>query len=180
VIDPYKLLELFMPDNKMSRRDWFRLRPRAAETASQPAITETVPQTEAVAPTVNTMGETPHCLQPIAHPENHDGMNLADLPPMREALLSEEQVRQLFNDIESLGSDILLMQRSARSRRASPTTATTAEQLRTAQETLLSGSVPRVQIRYHWEAANWIDTLERKDDGVRLIRIAHAKPSQRS
>ncbi|MFT4558047.1 MAG: hypothetical protein ACI92S_003421, partial [Planctomycetaceae bacterium] len=114
------------------------------------------------------------------------------LPPMREALLSEEQVRQLFADIESLGSDILLMQRSERSQRATASKATaskataskataskatTAEQLRTAQDSLLSGSVPRVQIRYHWEEANWIDTLEGRDDGVRLVRISHNKPT---
>lgn len=60
-----------------------------------------------------------------------------------------------------------------------PTTATTAEQLRTAQDTLLSGSIPRVQIRYYWQDMNWIDTLERREDGLRLIRIAHAKTPQR-
>ena len=119
------------------------------------------------------MGEAPNGLQPIAHPENHDGMNLSELPPMREALLSEEQVRQLFSDIKVLASDILLMQRSARSQRATASKTTTAEQLRAAQETLLSGTVPRVQIRYQWQAANWIDTLERRDNGVRLIRITH-------
>lgn len=119
------------------------------------------------------MGETPNGLQAIAHPVNHDGMDLAELPPMREALLSEEQVRQLFSDIESVASDILLMQRSARSQRAAASKVTTEEQLRLAQATLLSGDAPRVQIRYHWQEANWIDTLERRDDGVRLIRITH-------
>ncbi|NQV25522.1 MAG: hypothetical protein HQ518_14275 [Rhodopirellula sp.] len=119
------------------------------------------------------MGEVPNGLQAIAHPVNHDGMDLAELPPMREALLSEDQVRQLFSDIESLASDILLMQRSARSQRAAASKVTTEEQLRMAQDALLSGDVPRVQIRYRWQEANWIDTLERRDDGVRLIRIAH-------
>ena len=157
-------------DNKMSRRDWFRLRPRHTESNDA-----------ASGGTVNvggqSMGEAPDVLQTVAHPVNHDGMDLAELPPMREALLSEEQVRQLFSDIDSLASDILLMQRSARSQRATASKATTAEQLRTAQESLLSGNVPRVQIRYHWQEANWIDTLEARDDGVRLVRISHNKPT---
>jgi hypothetical protein len=157
-------------DPKMSRRDWFRLRPRPAE--SNDKVSESKSDKTPNGPE-HSMGETPNGLQAIAQPVNHDGMDLAELPPMREALLSEEQVRQLFSDIESLGSDVLLMQRSARSQRAAASTVTTEKQLRLAQATLLSGDVPRVQIRYHWQEANWIDTLERRDDGVRLIRIAH-------
>jgi hypothetical protein len=158
-------------DHKMSRRDWFRLRPRPAE--SNDTDSNDTGSDKTVDAPRHSMGETPNGLQAIAHPVNHDGMDLAELPPMREALLSEEQVRQLFADIESLASDILLMQRSARSQRAAASKVTTEELLRLAQATLLSGDVPRVQIRYHWQEANWIDTLERRDDGVRLIRIAH-------
>ena len=158
-------------DQKMSRRDWSRLRPRRTESI------EKRPD-EAVDAPRHTMGESPNGLQAVAHPVNHDGMDLAELPPMREALLSVEQVRQLFSDIELLGSDVLLMQRSARSQRAAGSKVTTDEQLRMAQTTLLSGDVPRVQIRYHWQEANWIDTLERRDDGVRLVRIAHNKPDR--
>lgn len=161
--------------NKLSRRDWFRLRPRRSEADTPADITATEAPRQTLSATEHAMGESSHGLQPIAHPENHDSMNLSELPPMREALLSEEQVRQLFADIEALASDIRLMQRSARSLRATATAskATTAEQLRIAQETFLSGTVPRLQIRYHWQAANWIDTLERRDNGVRLIRITH-------
>ncbi len=159
--------------NKMSRRDWFQLRPRRVESDTPIDVATSEAPSEPPIATKHFMGEAPNGLQPIAHPENHDGMNLSELPPMREALLSEEQVRQLFSDIEALASDVFLMQRSARSQRATASVATTVEQLRTAQESLLSGTVPRVQIRYHWQAANWIDTLERREDGVRLIRITH-------
>ena len=140
--------------NKMSRRDWFRLRPRRPESDTPIDVTASETSSEPPIASEHSMGEAPHGLQPIAHPENHDGMNLSELPPMREALLSEDQVRQLFSDIEALASDVLLMQRSARSQRATASKATTAEQLRAAQETLLSGTVPRVQVRYHWQAAN--------------------------
>ena len=56
----------------------------------------------------------------------------------------------------------------------------TPEQLRAAEPTLLSGSIPRVQIRYHWEAVNWIDTLERRDNRIRLVRIKHSPSSATS
>ena len=162
----------------MSRRDWFRLRPRhVVPQASSPTDVTEEPTGDS---RQHSMGESPNGLQPVAHPENHDGMNLAELPPMREALLSEEQVRQLFSDIEACASDIILMQRSATSRRATVSNTLTAEQFRIARETLLSGTVSRLQIRYHWQSANWIDTLERREDGVRLIRITHAPPASSS
>ncbi len=152
--------------NRMSRREWFRLRPR--HTDQDAAVSRNTANNDSTA-----MGEAPDVLQTVAHPVNHDGMDLSELPPMREALLTKEQVRQLFSDIESLASDILLMQRSASSQQASVSRATTAEQLRTAQESLLSGNVPRVQIRYLWQETNWIDTLEAREQDVRLVRIAH-------
>ncbi len=156
--------------NRMSRREWFRLRPR--HTDQDAAVSRNTANNDSTA-----MGEVPDVLQTVAHPVNHDGMDLSELPPMREALLTKEQVRQLFSDIESLALDILLMQRSARSQQASASRATTAEQLRTAQESLLSGNVPRVQIRYLWQETNWIDTLEARDQDVRLVRIAHKQPA---
>ncbi len=150
-----------MTDNQMSRRDWFRLRPRRADSDDSAKRAD------------HFMGEESRGLQPIEQPVNHDGMDLSALPPMREASLSVEDVRQLFSDIESLGADILLMQRGARSQRASASRATTAEQLRAAQDAFLSSAIRRVQIRYRWQDAHWIDTLERREEGARLIRIAH-------
>jgi hypothetical protein len=154
---------------KMSRRDWFRLVPRRTESETL----EGAAPSETARAAVTSMGTSPHGLQTIPHPENHDGMDLAKLPPMREALLTEEQIRQLFADIETLATDVLLMQRLAGSARALASTVSTAELLRTALESLLSGATPRLQIRYHWQAFHWIDTLQRHDAGIRLIRIAH-------
>ncbi len=162
--------------SKMSRRDWFRLRPQPCRDQSETPTSVAQAEPDLPNDADHSMGEAPNGLQPIAHPENHDGMNLSELPPMREALLSEQQVQQLFSDIATQATDVLLMQRSARSQRATAAAAatlSTAEQLTTAQKSLLSGSVPRVQIRYHWQAANWIDTLERREDGIRLVRITH-------
>jgi len=148
-------------EHKMSRREWFRLRPVRSKSekksgSSTPSVGDELP-----------------ALQAVAHPVNHDGMDLSELPPMREALLAEVQVRELFSDIAVLGSNILLMQKSARSPRATVAKATTEEQLRIAQASLLSGAISRLQIRYHWQEQNWIDTLEGRKNGFRLIRIAH-------
>ncbi len=151
---------------RMSRRDWFRLKPQRSAVEApvdSPSVVDRKP----------VMGQSQETLQPVAFPENHGSVNLTELPPMCEGLLSVEQVRQLFSDIESLASKVLLMQRLPNAQRAMTPGLSTPEQLRAAETTLLSGVIPRVQIRYHWEAVNWIDTLERRDDGFRLVRIKH-------
>ncbi len=154
---------------KMSRRDWFRLRiPKPKQEPKREPSQESTRQ----AP----MGQTAPGLQPIEHPVNHDMMDLSQLPPMREALLTREDVNDLFADISLLGTDILLMQRSARASRTAQATAsraTSKEQLTSAREALLSGTIARIQIRYRWENASWIDTLETRQDGFRLVRISH-------
>ncbi len=148
-------------DKAMSRRDWFRL------SKTQP---KAIPSTQSQA---DSMGESPHGMRQIEDPVNHDGMDLSELPPMREALLSEEDVSQLFSDIATFGSQILLMQRTKGSSRATTSQATTAEQLTAARDSLLSGELPRLQIRYHWQEKNWIDTLQRREAAYYLVRIAH-------
>ena len=155
---------------RMSRRDWFRLRPQRSEV-------ETPLDSTPVVDRKPVMGQSQEALLPVAFPENHGGVNLTELPPMCEGLLSEEQVRQLFSDIESLASAVLLMQRLPNAQRATTPGLSTPEQLRAAETTLLSGAIPRVQIRYHWEAVNWIDTLERRESGIRLVRIKHTLTS---
>ena len=152
---------------RMSRRDWFRLRPQRSEAETQSDGSSLVDRK-------HVMGQSQETLRPVAIPENHGRMDLTELPPMRESLLSEEQVRQLFSDIESLASEILLMQRLPNAQRATTPELSTTEQLRATQLKLLSGSIPRLQIRYHWQGVNWIDTLERRDDGIRLVRIKHS------
>jgi len=156
---------------KLSRRDWFRLRLRKpladAATDAAPMDVSRAAQREP------SMGQTTVGLQDIPHPENHDGLDLSELPPMREAMLSSDQVAQLFADIEALGTDIVLMQRSTRTARATGSAANSSENVRTARTSLLSGSITRLQIRYRWQDKSWIDTLETTADGYRLIRIAH-------
>lgn len=144
--------------SKLSRRDWFRLR----------------------APKVNQFlgSESPTAkndvLKPIEHPPNHDGLDLAQLPPMREAVLSVAQINTLFSDIGGLATDVQLMQRTRSSARATAQQATNPEQLEFAKTSLLNGAIPRVQIRYRWKGSLWIDTLATQGTGLfKLVRIAH-------
>jgi hypothetical protein len=148
---------------KMSLRDWFRLRPSDAKQRSKSANQSSE----------NSIGQEARGLEPIAHPENHDGMDLSQLPPMREAVLTADDVLQLFADIEAHGTDVLLMQRASRTANATASRVQSSESLNVAKKALLSGEARRLQIRYRWENASWIDTLETRPDGYRLVRITH-------
>ncbi len=119
------------------------------------------------------MGQARQGMRPVEQPVNHDGMDLSQLPPVREAFLSGAEVQQLFSDIENLGSDILLMQRPRRENRATAAAADSPPQLSQAAAALLGGRIPRLQIRYKWRGQNWIDTLESQEVNYRLIRIRH-------
>jgi hypothetical protein len=120
---------------------------------------------------LNVMSES--LLAPIELPVNHDGMELSQLPPMREALLSASQIEALFADITNLATNVLLMQRMDGAQRASATAVSASDQLMAAQQALLAGKIQRVQVRYSWDNSAWIDTLERKTNEFRLVRIAH-------
>ena len=143
---------------KISRREWFRLR---------------VPHQNKLLSDSKTPAES-EVLKAIEHPPNHDGLDLSELPPMREAILSADQVHSLFTDIEKLATDVLLMQRSSNAPRASVSRADTKSQLEFAKTTLLTGKVQKLQIRYRWQDSLWIDTLATQPQGFRLVRIAHA------
>jgi hypothetical protein len=159
-----------------SRRDWFRLRmPHQSRSLSEnTASTATAPASSPEKSSVTSPSKAADGLQPIAHPPNHDGMDLAQLPPMREAVLSIEQIQTLFDDIEKLASDVQVMQRSAGSRRAGVTGGDNAQQLGFAKTALLGGQQQRIQIRYRWQGSQWIDTLASQADGFKLVRIEHA------
>ncbi|PHS13984.1 MAG: hypothetical protein COA78_06270 [Blastopirellula sp.] len=145
---------------KVSRRDWFRLK--------IPHQNQSLGVDE---PTANVSKQ----LEPIEHPPNHDGLDLNELPPMREALLSEDQLAMLFGDIEKLATEVQLMQRNSRT--SGPNDRAKMDQsssLSSAKDALLQNKTKRLQIRYRWNDTLWIDTLERKDLGFRLVRISHA------
>lgn len=156
-----------------SRQDWFRLNKpteknslghQSARAASNLHDSKTGSRNEPLSPT----------LTPIERPPNHNGMDLSNLPPMREAALVTSQIHQLFSDIGIFATEIQLMQkRNASSKKASASRAEDQRHLEFAKDALISGQVARVQIRYKWDQALWIDTLTAVDEGFKLVRIKH-------
>lgn len=134
---------------QLSRRDWFRLR---------------VPK-----PNHDQLGSHQHVgMQPVTEPPNHDGLDLSQLPPVHEAILTADQVRSLFCDLEHQAQHVQLLVRGA-----STSDTELAEYLRHTCDQLLAGSIAKIQVRYEWQDARWIDTLELKPDGIRIVRIKH-------
>ena len=136
-----------------SRRDWFRLRSPTTPPTQQPQLG----------------AESRAGLRSIEEPVNHGGLELTELPPMHEAILDEQQVTELFHDIERFASAVQLIARSAADHAPDH-----SARLSTACKRLLSGSVQKLQVRYQWQDAHWIDTLQRQAVGFRLVRIRHA------
>lgn len=147
-------------ERRLTRRDWFRLRrPASSQAAARPRKEQLLGEEQ-------TRG-----LQPTEQPPNHDGMDLSELPPMHEALLTTDQVADLFADLAACATDVRLQTRRRAPDGDLPST------LQHARERLLSGELPRLQIRYRWQESHWIDTLEHRSDGIRLVRIRHAERS---
>ena len=138
----------------LSRRDWFRLRSPAAPPA--------MPQRLGAA--------APAASQSIEEPVNHGGLDLSSLPPMHEATLDAQEVTALFDDLEQHATAVQLIARSA-----TGNVPDHSAQLPAACSRLLSGNVQKLQVRYQWQHAHWIDTLQRQSDGFRLVRIQHTK-----
>ena len=136
----------------LSRRDWFRLRSPASPSAKQPKLG----------------AQPPTGLQSIDEPVNHGGVDLSSLPPMHEATLNAQEVTALFDDLEQFATAVQLIARSAAGNKPDQST-----QLGSACNLLLGGNVSKLQVRYQWQNAHWIDTLQRQPDGFRLVRIRH-------
>lgn len=156
-----------MTDQKLTRRDWFRLR-----KPHQNQLLGTQPNT------TSSSSEQPVSLSPlktIEHPVNHDGMDLSQLPPMSEAELVAQQVDDLIADIRQLGTHVTLMYRGISDLYSGELVGSALDQLLAARNELLSGRLSRIQIRYHWDGFFWIDTLEARNGNFRLVRIRHEK-----
>ncbi|MBX3421331.1 MAG: hypothetical protein KF752_07215 [Pirellulaceae bacterium] len=154
-----------MSQPQLSRRDWFRL--RLSDSDSEPAITvDSDSDRQGIA-------SSRHGLQPLEQPPNHDGMDLSQLPPISQALINGQELEDLFNDIPSLATNVTLLAPGLLSDTSSEHRTASPQHLQLALAGLLGGQLQRLQIRYTWQSAHWIDTLETKPDGYRLIRICH-------
>ena len=153
-----------MTQPKLSRRQWFRLR--------KPHQNKMLD--EASAEALSSITESTSSLQPVETPPNHAGLDLSELPPMREAILARQEVEDLFLDIEQLATDIQLMQRSSSTNTDRGQKLDDREKLVDARKALMDGTVSRVQIRYRWQDSLWIDTLKQTPDGFHIV--SHQPP----
>lgn len=150
---------------QLSRRDWFRL-DRSRSTPSETTSDEASPRPESEA----RLGDKPSSgMTPVSEPVNHGGINLSDLPPMREAILGVAEVEALFADLKEYASNVQLIARSRNTGAGGDHSPRLAE----ACERLVSGDVRKMQVRYEWQDVRWIDTFEIQDAGIRLVRIQH-------
>ena len=157
-------------EEKMNRRDWFRLKGANGETLQQEGTSGRDESHESLRSNPDLGASS--SMQPIALPPNHDGMDLAKLPSMREAQLRLDEVLELLNDIETHATEIQLLQRE-RSLVSNRVHDNPKKGMELARQALTNASVTRLQIRYSWQNALWIDTLETTSMGFRLVRIEH-------
>ncbi|MCL4196461.1 MAG: hypothetical protein KJZ69_03120 [Phycisphaerales bacterium] len=100
-------------------------------------------------------------------------MNQSDdqpLPPMSEALLDDEQLAALFDDLRRLVRIDGIVIKAGRGR-ADDTAR--PQRLEEAHAMLAQRMVRGVQIRYRYDGAAWCDTLMPVAQGIRLVRIRH-------
>jgi len=96
---------------------------------------------------------------------------LPKLPDLNDARLDWTEVEALLRDIASLTRILEIVPRFAARGFVGETPAISLDQ---ARELLAQGAVRGVQIRYHYDQAEWWDTLMPVDGQFRLVRIRHA------
>lgn len=104
--------------------------------------------------------------------KHDDDGNDIPLPPMREAMLDEDEVDALFSDIKELTEVAEILVKSGPGRIDDGLRPTLAD----ARDLLRSEGVLAVQIRYRHDQAHWWDTLMRVGEKVRLVRVRHDFP----
>lgn len=153
-----------MHEKLPSRRDWFRLKKQSASPADSPEKA------------ANQLRRLPDAnFECIPLPPNPAGLDDGAFPPMCEAMLNAEKVADLANDIFESGEEVSLLARSVTASSPGDSKSLTRWQLQASFSALISGGVNRIQVRYRWNGANWIDTLERRGNEFRLVRVCHER-----
>ncbi|MEM7168033.1 MAG: hypothetical protein AAF581_21450 [Planctomycetota bacterium] len=91
-----------------------------------------------------------------------------DLPEIRQATISQDDVDDLFRDVE-----LLCTLRSVRVRGATDDRDAESS-LQAARDSLRNAADAAVQLRYHFDSREWIDTLTSDGPTIQLTRIADA------
>jgi hypothetical protein len=92
------------------------------------------------------------------------------LPPLHTATLDLSQVEHLLADIEACTTHLEILPKFAAQGRV-PEVASVS--LQTAREMLAQRRVRGLQLRYHYDGADWWDTLMVTGNLFRIVRIRH-------
>lgn len=96
-------------------------------------------------------------------------------PPMlemREGLLDVAQVEQLFSDLDSCTRILAILEKGGQQAHAKSNNSN----LEAARDRFLNREVLAVQIRYHYDNAEWIDTILHTTAGIRVVRCQQHGP----
>jgi hypothetical protein len=89
------------------------------------------------------------------------------LPDLQSSALDPETLEQLFFDLSQLAEVLDVRLKAAPTARANPV----APSLEDARLALVQGQTLAAQIRYRFRGVEWIDTLMKTAEGVRLVRM---------
>ena len=92
------------------------------------------------------------------------------LPELTESVLSPDQIRELFRDIEALTQIVEIIPKHGSRDYVDDSIEL---DLATARDRLLDRTYRGLQIRYQYDGGLWWDTLIRIPEGIRIVRIRH-------
>ena len=90
------------------------------------------------------------------------------LPPIQQATLTSTQLDLLVSDITGLTEVLEVRLKGGAEAHSTETAPTFAEGIQSLREGALVG----VQVRYRHSGQEWLDTLIRGPEGIRLVRMA--------
>jgi len=99
---------------------------------------------------------------------NFGSIDPKDLPPIHEAMLTLADLNALFLDLRDCAGEVQLLTRGPKESGGN-----LRDRLESIRRRLESGELGKVQIRYRWQEAKWIDTIEVLENKIRLVRIRH-------
>lgn len=94
------------------------------------------------------------------------------LPPLQQTVLDPATLEALFRDLQACTQVVAVQPKLPGPPRMSAGLPPLS--LETARAGLADGSLAGAQIRYRYENGTWCDTLIRRPDGIRLVRICES------
>lgn len=91
------------------------------------------------------------------------------LPDLHESVIDDATLMQLFDDLTTHATILLVRLKGQAERRADTGQVSLAQ----AKEALLTGGLRSMQVHYDYDGTEWRDTIIRMPSGWRVVRIDH-------